>query len=100
RRPEEAGRAGDEQALPVERLGDHGRPVYQLVSGAAGYTATMPPAVIAVLVAAAVAFGLSMVVRNTSGARPTGEPGALAGNLALGFVVVVAAIVGLAVLLG
>ena len=60
----------------------------------------MHPAVIAVLVAVGIAFALSMIVRNTSGARPTGEPGALAGNLALGFVVVVAAIIALAVALG
>lgn len=58
----------------------------------------MPPVVIAVLVGVALAFGLSMVVRNTSGARPTGEPGALAGNLALYFVVAVAVVIGIAVL--
>lgn len=57
----------------------------------------MSPVVIAVLVGVALAFGLSMVVRNTSGARPTGEPGALAGNLALYFVLAVAAIVAIAV---
>lgn len=57
----------------------------------------MSPVVIAVLVGVALAFGLSMVVRNTSGARPTGEPGALAGNLALYFVVAVAVVIGIAV---
>ena len=57
----------------------------------------MPPAVIVVLVAIALAFGLSLVVRNTSGARPTGAPGALAGNLALWFVLAVAALIVIAV---
>ena len=59
----------------------------------------MHPAVIVVLVASARACGLSMVVRNTSGTRPTGEPGALAGNLALWFVLVVVGIVAIAVVL-
>ena len=65
-----------------------------------GYGGAVHPAVIVVLIAIGVAFGLSLVVRNTSGTRPTGQPGALAGNLALVLFGAIALIVVAAVLLG
>lgn len=49
-----------------------------------------------VLVLVAVAVLCSYVLRNTSGARGTNQPGAMAGNLAVVFVAVV--VVGIAVL--
>ena len=43
---------------------------------------------------------LSYALRNTSGARGTNEPGAMAGNLALVFVLVVVAGIAVVALIG
>ena len=45
--------------------------------------------IVLVVVLVVVAVLCSYVLRNTSGARGTNQPGAMAGNLALVFVVVV-----------
>ena len=54
------------------------------------------PIVAALAAMVVLAVVCSYALRNTSGAHPTGEPGAMAGNLALVFVLLV--IAGIAVL--
>lgn len=60
-------------------------------------TVTIVGGLIAFVVLAVI---LSYALRNTSGARGTNEPGAMAGNLALVFVVVVIAGVAVLALIG
>ena len=53
-----------------------------------------------VIALVALAVVCSYALRNTSGARGTNQPGAMAGNLALVFVIVVVAGVALLALIG
>lgn len=53
-----------------------------------------------VLVLIAVAVVCSYVLRNTSGARGTNQPGAMAGNLAVVFVAAIVAVILVVALVG
>lgn len=71
----------------------------RLVPTAAGHPRLVP--ILVVLVAlVAMAVLCSYALRNTSGARGTNQPGAMAGNLALVFMIAVVAGVALLALVG
>lgn len=60
----------------------------------------MVPILVLLLAFVAVAVLCSFALRNTSGARGTNQPGAMAGNLALVFVIAVVAGVAVLALIG
>ena len=60
----------------------------------------MVPILVLLVAFVAVAVLCSFALRNTSGARATNQPGAMAGNLALVFVIAVVAGVALLALIG